>query len=488
VALVLLEWLALLLLVALLARGLAFRDRADAQPSQPLASAGVWVLALSPLWVALVQLIPLPVSLWAALPGHAPYAEALAVAQAPAAAFRPLSLTPDITLVSVLAGLPLSAAFLLAFYSSFRQIGLLVHALVGLAVAQAVLGLLQMGPFPGLSFGSAIGGRAIGTFANPNHFASYIAMTLPLAILLLRPAMVSARGTMRGGPRGGRPMGALWGVALFLLLAAVLASGSRGGTVTCLVVTLLAVLLLPQRGWSSARTPALGHGRHGRLAGVGWHWPSVWMRCWPASRTTRRGYLAGDRWAYVTSTWQAARVFWPFGSGLGSFASVFPAYHPPGVRAFIEHAHNDYVQLLMECGLLAVVLATLALALIVRQAAALVRPCPTHGAGPCRASAGQLRHRAAGCAAAAFLGRLQSAHSRQCHAGRLPVGGFVAALAGATRLAGPRIGAEVTCVKATPLELTYKQGVKALTRSAPDNPYPEHSGSHVRLDHRVQAP
>jgi hypothetical protein len=269
VALVLLEWLALLLLVALLARGLAFRDRADAQPSQPLASAGVWVLALSPLWVALVQLIPLPVSVWAALPGHAPYVEALAVAQAPAAAFRPLSLTPDITLVSVLAGLPLSAAFLLAFYSSFRQIGLLVHALVGLAVAQAVLGLLQMGPFPGLSFGSAIGGRAIGTFANPNHFASYIAMTLPLAILLLRPAMVSARGTMRGGPRGGRPMGALWGVALFLLLAAVLASGSRGGTVTCLVVTLLAVLLLPQRGGHRPERRHWGHGRHGRLAGVG---------------------------------------------------------------------------------------------------------------------------------------------------------------------------------------------------------------------------
>jgi uncharacterized membrane protein len=289
VALVLLEWLALLLLVALLARGLAFRDRADAQPSQPLASAGVWVLALSPLWVALVQLIPLPVSLWAALPGHAPYAEALAVAQAPAAAFRPLSLTPDITLVSVLAGLPLSAAFLLAFYSSFRQIGLLVHALVGLAVAQAVLGLLQMGPFPGLSFGSAIGGRAIGTFANPNHFASYIAMTLPLAILLLRPAMVSARGTMRGGPRGGRPMGALWGVALFLLLAAVLASGSRGGTVTCLVVTLLAVLLLPQREWSSARTPALGHGRHGRLAGVGGTGRRCGCAAGPLRGATRRG-------------------------------------------------------------------------------------------------------------------------------------------------------------------------------------------------------
>ncbi len=372
VALVLLEWLALLLLVALLARGLAFRDRADAQPSQPLASAGVWVLALSPLWVALVQLIPLPVSVWAALPGHAPYVEALAVAQAPAAAFRPLSLTPDITLVSVLAGLPLSAAFLLAFYSSFRQIGLLVRALVGLAVAQAVLGLLQMGPFPGLSFGSAIGGRAIGTFANPNHFASYIAMTLPLAILLLRPAMVSARGTMRGGPRGGRPMGALWGVALFLLLAAVLASGSRGGTVTCLVVTLLAVVLLPQ---GSGHRPER---RHWGMAGMAGLLALVALAVGVDALLARfegdkTGYLAGDRWAYVISIWQAALAFWPFGSGLGSYASVFPAFHPPGVRAFIEHAHNDYVELLMECGLLAVALATLALALIVRQAAALVR-------------------------------------------------------------------------------------------------------------------
>jgi O-antigen ligase len=390
VALILLEWLALLLLLALLARGLAFKDRADAQPIPPLASAGVWMLALSPLWVALVQLIPLPATLWAALPGHAPYVEALAVAQVPAAGYRPLSLTPDITRVSVLAGLPLSAAFLLAFYSSFRQIGLLVRALVGLAVAQAVLGLLQMGPFPGLSFGSAIGGRAIGTFANPNHFASYIAMTLPLAILLLRQATVSARGATRGQARGGRPAGALWGVAMFLLLSAVLASGSRGGTVTCLVVTLLAVALLPQ---GSGHRPER---RHWGMAGMAGLLALVALAVGVDALLARfegdkTGYLAGDRWAYVTSTWQAALAFWPFGTGLGSYASVFPAFHPPGVRGFIEHAHNDYVQLLMECGLLAVVLAILAPALIIRQVVALVRQAHRTGldaAGLLQASCG----------------------------------------------------------------------------------------------------
>ena len=101
-------------------------------------------------WTALVQLTPLPASLWAALPGRELYVQALAVAQAPAAAFRPLSLVPDATWVSVLAGIPLTAVFLLAHTCTPRQLTVLARALVVFALAQAVLGLLQKGPFPGL--------------------------------------------------------------------------------------------------------------------------------------------------------------------------------------------------------------------------------------------------------------------------------------------------------------------------------------------------
>ena len=186
VALVLLEWLALIVLLALMAQGLkdSRRTHGAVVPSERLFQLAIGAFALAPLWTAVLQLVPLPASLWGALPGRALYAEALAVAKVSDSGYFALSLTPDATWTSVMAGLPLVAAFLLAQFCSSPQLHRLVQALVVFAAAQAVLGLLQMGPFPGLSFGSVKGGRAIGTFANRNHFASYITMTVPLAILL----------------------------------------------------------------------------------------------------------------------------------------------------------------------------------------------------------------------------------------------------------------------------------------------------------------
>ena len=73
------------------------------------------------------------------------------------------------------------------------------------------------------------------------------------------------------------------------------------------------------------------------------------------------------------SSWQAALAFWPLGSGPGSFAAVYPQFQPSGLGASVEHAHNDYVQLLMEFGVLSVALAGLAAWLISRQALSLYR-------------------------------------------------------------------------------------------------------------------
>jgi O-antigen ligase len=55
----------------------------------------------------------------------------------------------------------------------------------------------------------------------------------------------------------------------------------------------------------------------------------------------------------------AASNFWPWGSGLGSFEAVFPTFQPSlnfGQNSYIEHAHNDYAQLVMELGLVGVLL------------------------------------------------------------------------------------------------------------------------------------
>ncbi len=381
VALMVLEWLGLLLVLLLALQQAGAPQRmapgwSTVGNAQGVPGKGILVLALAPLWVALVQLVPLPAGVWGALPGREVYLGALTAAQIPVDAFRPLSLVPDATWLSVLAGIPLTAAFLLAHTCSFRRLNLLARALVVLALAQAVLGLFQLGPFPALYFDAALGGRAIGTFANPNHFANYIAMSLPLAILMLRHSSGAGHGKNRAKGRW-VSSGTLWGVALFLLLAAVLASSSRGGTTTALLVTLLAVIVLPRqqrhpraRRWGLAGAAALL-----ALVAVAVGVDALISRF----ETDHAGYLGGDRWLMVTSAWRAGLAFAPAGSGLGTFAAVFPAFQPPGVRGFVEHAHNDYVQLFMECGGLFVVLGGLAVTRMARQVARLARLARTTG-------------------------------------------------------------------------------------------------------------
>jgi len=51
--------------------------------------------------------------------------------------------------------------------------------------------------------------------------------------------------------------------------------------------------------------------------------------------------------------WDQARDFLMTGSGAGSFYTVFPYYREYGIRGFYDHAHNDYLELLSESGVVA---------------------------------------------------------------------------------------------------------------------------------------
>lgn len=377
-ALILLEWLALAVLLVLVAQCLVKAHRVDnaSRQSGRLSKFVIGALAMAPMWAALLQLIPLPISLWVALPGHAPYAEALGVAGAPEIAYRALSLAPDFTMLSFLAGLPISAAFLLAYLSPLPKLRVLIHALVGFAALQAVLGLLQMGPFPRLFFGVASGGRAIGTFANSNHLANYVAMTVPLTVLLLRQAITTPRSRKRERARRQR-MSAVWSIVLFLLLTGIVISGSRGGTVAALVGMVLAVILSARRGepQSARRWGLVGAGGMLMVVAAVVGVDALFSRF----GAEKAGYFDGDRWQMVIATWHGAIEFWPFGSGFGTFANIFPAFHPAGLRGFVEHAHNDYVQFLMEGGLLAVLLYIFLIGLVTKQAVQLARVVRRHG-------------------------------------------------------------------------------------------------------------
>ena len=356
VALIGLEWLALLVLWLLAMRSLAgspaLSNRRDVAPLD----VGEWVLVLSPLWAALLFLTPLPIAFWAALPGHAIYSNSN-----PGVAWRALSLTPDATAASLLAGIVPVAGFMLARTATAAQLRVLATAWVLLALLQAVWGLLQAGPFKDLNFGANSSGGVIGSFGGRNNFANFIAMTLPLAIYMLWRATAKPRE----GQPARRPWAvALWSLVLVLLAAAVLGSSSRGGTTTALLVTLLTVLqLLTTVSKLSRRWHMLGAALLLLLVASSVGVMALVMR-FDANVLSSDAFV---RWQMTETTWQAALAFWPVGSGPGSFADVYPQFQPPAMWASIEHAHNDYVELLMEFGALSVALAALAAGLIARQ-------------------------------------------------------------------------------------------------------------------------
>ncbi|QJW83702.1 hypothetical protein HK414_05575 [Ramlibacter terrae] len=109
VALIVLEGVAPVFPVALLAR--------MPRPAARLSVTG-WLLAFllsSPAWLAVIYLLPLPPGLWEAVPGRADYVGLLAGIGIAPGQWRPLSLVPNATSVSLLAGIPIVAGFAAAY-------------------------------------------------------------------------------------------------------------------------------------------------------------------------------------------------------------------------------------------------------------------------------------------------------------------------------------------------------------------------------------
>mgnify|MGYP001766195579 CR=1 FL=1 len=381
VALLLIEGLALLLLV-FLAAFILFPDATEREPDSVNGVSERFVvilLALSPLWIGIVQLTPLPPGVWVNLPGRDFYVQALSAIQMSAAVWRPISLMPDATWLAVLAGLPLAAAFLMAYLVTGPQLTSLLRAIMLFAFLQALLGLLQVSLFRSLYFDAPAYGRAIGTFANPNHLASYLAMSMPLTILALRQALRSLESRKRRrsrklgikslvGKSGGSPLAAsFWGVALVVQVAGLVATQSRGGIATAILTSFAAVLLLPVSGVTRKMRWRL-------LAGAVVFTAAVMAAVGFDGIASRVADSVGDgsRWEMIKGTWRGAMAFFPFGAGLGTFSGVFPRFQPEGFVGYASHAHSDYLQLFMEAGVLFIVLFGAAVWLVLKRIPALV--------------------------------------------------------------------------------------------------------------------
>lgn len=300
----------------------------------------------------LLQLVPLPPSLWRALPGHARYLEAAAAAGEPQP-WRPLNLTPDRGWNALFALLPPAAALFAAGRLRMRDQGAVLLALILIVMTSAVVGLAQAsaGEDDALRFYAAPPtGAAVGLFANRNHQALLIACGLPMLGLWAERARADrARRRLH------------WALALtggaFLALT-IPTTGSRAGLALAGLALPCALVL----AWPAIRDAIGALPLHYRRIAAGCAFAALlglvaaaltFSRAESVQRLFEMDPVADARIRLLRPLLEMIRDFMPFGSGFGSFDPVYRGFEPFENLAvtFMNQAHDDYLQLILEGGL-----------------------------------------------------------------------------------------------------------------------------------------
>ena len=333
------------------------------------------LLFLAALWlIMLLQIIPLPPSIWQSLPGREPITE-LARLTGTGGDWRSVSLVPARTLNALFSLLiPVVAVLLIATTKVRFVTVLLVVAAIGLL--DAVMGLTQiisggndaLYPYRVTNFGTAVG-----VFANQNHSAVFGAVALMVIAYLL-----SGAGEVRWHKW---QRGALF-VAFIIVMLSALIGGSRAGLLTAFLAifssAIMAWLTIQHNPRKSYNPPVV----FGRRFGPGWLIGItaaaiimiiavfVLFDRVPALRSlTDDGNFDDLRWRILPTLQAMISTFWILGSGFGSFEEVYHIFEPAELLApaYVNQAHNDWAQLLIEGGLPAALLLFFSLAWFARR-------------------------------------------------------------------------------------------------------------------------
>lgn len=294
----------------------------------------------------LVQLIPLPPDVWAALPGRQ---LALRAAEASdMAGWMPISLYPMRTALALSALVTPLAILAVGWSCSRENLFRLVWLVVGLGLMTVLLGSLQVVPRDEISLFSWEIERTttlLGTFANRNSTGIFLITALGFATVL--PPL-----------RRQTPIVTIRILASVLILVAIILTKSR----TALVLALIPVCLgLFYVGISWGRTTAIAGGK--RIWLVAAAVIAVGVMGLATAVTLAPGRLAetldrfenaqddGRRYIWDDAAFSVSR-YWPVGSGMGTFDDVFQADESLENLAVRRagRAHNDLIEITIEAG------------------------------------------------------------------------------------------------------------------------------------------
>jgi len=313
---------------------------------------GVYILLGLGLLLVLLQLVPMPANLWTGLPGRQELSRSYSLIGYPAPAL-PLSMAPYRSVMTLFALIPAVAVFAAAklLRASPRWLALAIVTGTGCGI---VLGALQVGNGQGswAYLYDFTNGGAVGQFANRNHMGELLLLSIPFGVALL----TSGKSTAGGSAQAKVAIGA---AALLLIVVGIALNGSLTAIALLLPVTLASASLIPAAvRWRSLALPVAGIALVGAVALVAVNpIPAVVSDLGATTSVQTRGEIWG-------TTTRAIRDTFPAGSGLGTFEQAYRQYEDPSQvnNRYVNHAHNDYLELALELGLPGIVLMVLFLA------------------------------------------------------------------------------------------------------------------------------
>ena len=290
----------------------------------------------------LLQLVPLPPSVWQALPGRELPAQI--DASLGLHIWRPLTLDVEGTVRAVLNLIPACVLFAVCLRLHSAERGKLLLVVGAFALVNAILGIAQlatggsMTPYP-----SSHLGYPIGLFVNRNHNAVFLLLSMPVVAALAARRMQSAESKV--------PYIAGTLAVLTIIGIVIIATTSR------MALALLPIALVGSLALLFFRQSFLRLAVPSTLALAGVAAVISWVGGFNRN-LARFSSLHDGRFDYWDDVSWALHHYGLAGTGFGTFVPVYQtAESLSGISpAILNHAHNDFIEIVLEGGIPAIAL------------------------------------------------------------------------------------------------------------------------------------
>ncbi len=313
-------------------------------------------VALATLFVA-IYLVPFPdVIHWNELPGRSLYADVanFISAQGVEIAYPSLSLIPGNTQRALFYLVPVLALFLVVMSLPRRSVKTLVSVFLVVVFFESALGIIQYASGSDAFYlgNKEHGNTASGTYRNRDHFVALLEMALPLAIgIMVAPFISRSDSDERKRDRESVLSSTLTlSLVIILMLLASFFSASRAGIGLVVLGLMLSAFIF---AYYVGKIKSLGFLLIASIVGMG---VAFNVGIIPILNRFASDPMEDERWRIFENSQRLISEMFPWGSGPGTFPQVYRAFQPIEQPHFVNHAHNDYIELISDMGVFGVLI------------------------------------------------------------------------------------------------------------------------------------